>query len=182
MIAARVVAGLGTGLTSSTVPPWVAECAKPGVRGRDIAIELSIVLFGITLAYWTDIGLAKYGGEVAWRFPVALQCAFMIIAAAIIYDLPESPHVLFYWNREQEAHEVLSRLRGKPLHDAEVQSTLFAISEAVRLEKSVTQPIWRSLFWDDSEFRNSRRVFLIFWLQAFQQLGGNNVIVYYRKL
>lgn len=73
MIAFRIVAGLGTGLTSSTVPMWIAEVAKAGVRGRDIAIELCIVLFGVALAYWMDYGMAKYGGEVAWRFPVAFH-------------------------------------------------------------------------------------------------------------
>ena len=129
-----------------------------------------------------DYGMLHYGGEVAWRFPVALQCLFMLLAGAMVYDLPESPHVLYFWGREEESHDVLARLRGKPLDDAEVQSTLLAISEAVKLEKSVTQPIWRSLFWDNSEFRNSRRVFIIFWLQAFQQLGGNNVIVYYQTI
>lgn len=52
MIVFRIVAGVGTGLTSSSVPMWIAEVAKAGVRGRDIAIELCIVLGGIALAYW----------------------------------------------------------------------------------------------------------------------------------
>lgn len=121
----------------------------------------------------------------------------MILAGAIIYDMPESPHVLVYWNRPEEALEVLARVRGKTIEDPDVVFTHNAIQEVVQLEKSVNQPIWRSLFWDNSEVsqrpsfmtielkkcnctqvRNSRRVFLIFWLQAFQQLGGNNVIVY----
>jgi hypothetical protein len=64
--------------------------------------------------------------------------------------------------------------------------------EVIELERSVQQPLWRSLFWDNSPVRNSRRVFLIFFvrgsslpvdrnhfetdpnvfqIQAFQQMG-----------
>lgn len=75
----------------------------------------------------------------------------MILAGAIIYDMPESPHVLVYWNRPEEALEVLARVRGKTIEDEDVVFTHNAIQEVVRLEKSVNQPIWRSLFWDNSE-------------------------------
>lgn len=99
----------------------------------------------------SDYGMAKYGGEVAWRFPVAFQCLLMILAGIIIYDLPESPHVLVYWNRPEEALDVLARVRGTTIDDPDVRFTHNAIQEVVCLEKSVDQPIWRSLFWDSSE-------------------------------
>lgn len=99
--------------------------------------------------------MAKYGGEVAWRFPVAFQCLLMILAGAVVYDMPESPHVLVYWNRPDEALEVLARVRGKSIDDEGVRFTHNAIQEVVFLEKSVDQPIWRSLFWDSSEVRKS---------------------------
>lgn len=75
----------------------------------------------------------------------------MILAAAIIYDMPESPHVLVYWDRSDEALEVLARVRGKSTGDDDVVFTHNAIKQVVHLEKSVDQPVWRSLFWDNSE-------------------------------
>lgn len=68
----------------------------------------------------------------------------MILAGIMVYDMPESPHVLVYWNRPEEALEVLARVRGKTTKDEEVQFTYNAIREVVALEKSVDQPMWRS--------------------------------------
>ena len=83
------------------------------------------------------------------------QCLLMIIAGCIIYDLPESPHVLVYWNRPEEALNVLARVRGTTEEDEGVLYTYNAIREVVYLEKSVDQPLWRSIFWDSSEVRST---------------------------
>jgi hypothetical protein len=32
--------------------------------------------------------MLKYNGQVAWRFPIAFQCFFMIASAIVITDLP----------------------------------------------------------------------------------------------
>jgi hypothetical protein len=65
-----------------------------------------------------------------------------------------------YWGREDEALETLIRVRGTDVSDPFVQKTRNDIIEVIALETSVKQPLWRSLFWDSSPVRNSRRVYI----------------------
>ncbi len=56
----RVITGIGTGLISSTVPVWISEISAAEVRGRMVAIQLTIVLSGNVTAYWLDYGTPDY--------------------------------------------------------------------------------------------------------------------------
>jgi len=40
------------GLTTTMVPIWVAETSKATSRGALIATQLTIVILGLTIAYW----------------------------------------------------------------------------------------------------------------------------------
>lgn len=46
LIAGRIIAGLGNGINTSTVPVWHSECTKAKNRGRAIATEMAINTFG----------------------------------------------------------------------------------------------------------------------------------------
>ncbi|OQV10533.1 hypothetical protein CLAIMM_14518 isoform 1 [Cladophialophora immunda] len=56
LIAGRLISGLGNGLNTSTIPVYVSETARSHRRGRMVAVQLSIVIFGIVFAYWLDYG------------------------------------------------------------------------------------------------------------------------------
>jgi predicted MFS family arabinose efflux permease len=51
MIVGRIVAGLGNGLNTSTIPVWHSELMKAHKRGQGLSIELAINLFGVMSAY-----------------------------------------------------------------------------------------------------------------------------------
>lgn len=42
LIVGRIVAGLGNGMNTSTIPVWHAELMKAHKRGRGLAVELAI--------------------------------------------------------------------------------------------------------------------------------------------
>lgn len=52
LIVGRIVAGLGNGLNTSTIPVWHSELMKATQRGRGLCIELAINIFGVMSAYW----------------------------------------------------------------------------------------------------------------------------------
>ena len=58
MIVGRIVAGLGNGLNTSTIPVWHSELMKATKRGQGLCIELAINLFGVMSAYWIDYGMS----------------------------------------------------------------------------------------------------------------------------
>lgn len=110
MIAGRVVAGLGVGANTSTVPIWIAEISSTKNRGRGVAIQLEIVLVGFMFAYWFTYGMSFVHSEISFRLPMAAQAVFPIAALPLLYILPESPRVLFKWGRHDEGAKVLARL------------------------------------------------------------------------
>ncbi|KAF2012541.1 MFS transporter [Aaosphaeria arxii CBS 175.79] len=186
MIVFRIIAGIGTGMISSTVPVWISEICGPKKRGQKTALQLTLVLTGNVIAYWLEYGTTQLPGDVSFRFPIAFQCLFPLVAFIILLGLPESPRILYYWNQGEAADEVLSRLHGydsflesSPVVSYEKQQIL----ESIELENSLkdgSSITWRDVFWDNSPIRNSRRLFIVVVLQGLQQLGGCNVIAYYQ--
>lgn len=76
MICARLVNGIGTGILNSIVPVWATETAEHTSRGQFIAIEFTLNIFGVAVAYWLEFGLSFIdGGRGAfqWRFPIAVS-------------------------------------------------------------------------------------------------------------
>jgi MFS family permease len=46
LIAGRIVAGIGMGFITSSVPVWQAEISPPSIRGASVCLSLSFVLLG----------------------------------------------------------------------------------------------------------------------------------------
>ncbi|KAF5988389.1 putative sugar transporter [Fusarium bulbicola] len=94
MIVGRIVAGLGNGMNTSTIPVWHSELMKARNRGKGLAIELAINIFGVMLSYWVDYGMSYVSSDAQFRFPLAFQIFFAILTFIGITLLPESPRWL----------------------------------------------------------------------------------------
>ena len=52
---ARAVNGIGTGILNAIVPVWATETAEHTSRGQFIAIEFTLNIFGVVVAYWLEL-------------------------------------------------------------------------------------------------------------------------------
>ena len=52
---ARLVNGVGTGILNAIVPVWATETAEHTSRGQFIAIEFTLNIFGVVVAYWLEL-------------------------------------------------------------------------------------------------------------------------------
>lgn len=50
-----MVNGIGTGILNAIVPVWATETAEHTSRGQFIAIEFTLNIFGVVLAYWLEL-------------------------------------------------------------------------------------------------------------------------------
>lgn len=109
MIVGRLIAGLGNGMTTATIPVWHSELTKAAKRGKSLCIELAVNIFGVMTAYWVrhmsvlviellltdpckvDYGMSYDPSEAQFRFPLALQILFALLTFVGILFLPESP-------------------------------------------------------------------------------------------
>ncbi|KAH6682819.1 general substrate transporter [Halenospora varia] len=180
LIVGRLISGVGNGINTSTIPIYVSETARSNRRGRMIAIQLSIVIFGTVVAYWLDYGTVKnLTGEIVWRFPIAFQIVFALVTMATIPFLPDTPRWLYSHNRQKEAINVLARLMSCSEDDPQVKSIENEMKEAIKLETETEPFDWKNLFYDRTDLKNYRRLILCFMIQMMQQMTGINVIAFY---
>ena len=191
MIAGRIIAGVGVGANTSTVPIWVAEISQPESRGKNIATQLFIVNFGFMTVYWFTYGMSFVKGEVSFRLPIAGQCFFMVLALPLLYYLPETPRVLFKWGKIEEGTRLLARFVGllhlasrclpgvltysqadTTVDDERIVAAKVEILEAIEAESTKhTNPL-AVLFWDKSEIKFRRRAVITLIVFLLQQFGG----------
>ncbi|TKA77212.1 hypothetical protein B0A55_02581 [Friedmanniomyces simplex] len=164
------------GMNTSTVPTWQSETSKSHRRGQMVMIEGSLIVFGVMLSYWIDLGFSFLDpSDVSWRFPIAFQILLAIFIVCLIPGLPESPRWLVLKGREARALEVLAALSDLPEDDPKVQDEFKAVKDTV-FEMA------RGSFADSfktNRNRNLHRTILAYVNQMFQQISGINIITYY---
>lgn len=158
------------------MPTWQSETSKPHKRGQMVMIEGGLIVFGVMLSYWIDLGFSFLEpSTISWRFPIAFQIILALFVALFIPGLPESPRWLILQGREDEALTVLSALEDLPEDDPKVHSEFLAVKDAA-LEMS------SGSFGDcfkRNDNRNLHRTILGYVNQMFQQISGINIITYY---
>jgi MFS family permease len=179
MICARLVNGIGTGILNAIVPVYATETADYTSRGQFVAIEFTLNIFGVVVAYWLEFGCSKYkGGDSAftWRFPIGFQIIPLLFLLAICWIFPESPRYLTKVGRGDEARYILGRLRGEHGEDeGKAEAEYQDIQGIVELEKDTAdeQHYYKMLFGIGSgKLHTGRRVQLVIWLQIMQEWIG----------
>ncbi|RSL66486.1 hypothetical protein CEP54_003673 [Fusarium duplospermum] len=186
MICSRAVNGIGTGILNAIVPVWATETAEHTSRGQFIAIEFTLNIFGVVVAYWLEFGLSFIDGGASpfrWRFPIAFQIIPLIFLFGLVWFFPESPRWLVKVGRDDEAQYILRRLRGSDETDiVRAEAEYQDIKNIVQLEnkESVKNSYIHMLFGIGSgELHTGRRVQLVIWLQIIQEwVGIAGVTVY----
>ena len=176
MFCARVFNGIGTGVLNAVTPVWATETAAHTSRGKFVAVEFTLNIFGVVVAYWIEYGTSKFPNPESsfiWRFPVAFQIVPLIALAIIIWFMPESPRWLIKAGREEEAAFILRRLRGEDGDGAEAaEAELNDIVNTNKLENETSQQTsYFSMFFGigSGKLHTGRRVQLVIWLQILQE-------------
>ncbi|KAE8344722.1 hypothetical protein BDV24DRAFT_171292 [Aspergillus arachidicola] len=186
MIVGRIVAGIGNGLNTSTIPVWHSELSKPESRGKGLAIELCINIFGVMTAYWVDYGMSYVKNDAQFRFPIALQILFAILTFIGIIGLPESPRWLIAHGRESEARRIIWSLQPNAHSitedDAIVNQDVAEITQAIREEQAATEESSFMMVFKNGPQKFLHRTLLGMGGQMMQQLSGVNLITYYNTV
>ena len=168
-ITARVIGGLGIGISTVVAPLYISEIAPPKYRGRLAGMFQFNIVFGILIAFVSNALLAG-SGENAWRWMLGVAAFPSLLYAALCFGLPESPRWLLGRKGDRAGGlEVLQRIEpdaSKAQIEAEADEIMAASSERAS----------SSHFWTR---RLSKPILLAILIAFFNQLSGINAILYF---
>ncbi|XP_025661998.1 inositol transporter 1-like [Arachis hypogaea] len=171
IIVGRFFVGLGVGFASITAPMYIAEVSPSEIRGGLVSVNCLMITTGQFLSFVINYGLTRVPGT--WRWMLGIAGTPAVIQLVLMVFLPESPRWLYLKNRKEEATNVLSRIYPSPRLEDEID-ILEAHMEQEQKDKVKVK------YSDVFKLKEIRVAFICgAGLQAFQQLTGISVIMYY---
>jgi len=168
-IAARVIGGLGIGISTVVAPMYISEIAPPQHRGRLAGMFQFNIVFGILIAFVSNALLAGIG-QNAWRWMLGVAAFPSVLYALFCFGLPESPRWLLSRKGDRAAAlEVLQRAQPE-LPKAQIAAEADAIAAASTVQAE------GGSFWTH---RLRRPILLAILIAFFNQMSGINAILYF---
>jgi MFS transporter, SP family, arabinose:H+ symporter len=168
-IAARVIGGLGIGISTVVAPMYISEIAPPKYRGRLAGMFQFNIVFGILIAFVSNALLAGVG-ENGWRWMLGVAAFPSLLYVLFCFALPESPRWLLSKKGDrQTALRVLEKAQPQlPASEIEAEADEIAAASTVQLSSGN--------FWTR---RLSTPILLAILIAFFNQMSGINAILYF---
>ncbi|KKY38269.1 putative mfs monosaccharide transporter [Diaporthe ampelina] len=136
----RVVMGLGVGGIDAVIPVFSSELSSDGARGKALAQEFQMNIFGLNMAFAINIAVTHTLGKSnqwAWRTPIVVMQAYPALLFLVIGRLPESPRWFIFHGKGEAAKEALIDIYGDE-EGEEKAKELFEAHEKEKDDEAVT--------------------------------------------
>ncbi|KAF2857203.1 general substrate transporter [Piedraia hortae CBS 480.64] len=179
MIVARIIAGIGVGLSTVAVPILQSETLPARNRGALLVVQSALIIIGVVVASWLCFATLYAHSSLQWRFPIACQMLFSGMVLCCCPFLPDTPRWLAKRGQAAEAQRVIANLLDRSEDDPEVQGQLNEILEIIGLESADGEATWTEVFSNSTKSRNLQRVLLGMGPYMMNQWSGINALSYY---
>ncbi|KAI6976061.1 general substrate transporter, partial [Hortaea werneckii] len=179
MVASRIIAGVGVGLSTVAVPILQSETLPSRNRGALLVVQSALIIIGVAIASWLCFATLFTESSLQWRFPIACQMLFSGLVLLCCPFICETPRWLAKHGQHEKAKHVISRLLDKPEDDPEVKGQLNEILEAIAIESEEGDASWGESFSNATKSRNLQRVLLGMGPYMMNQWSGINALCYY---
>ena len=170
-IIARVIGGLGIGISTVVAPMYISEIAPPKHRGQLAGMFQFNIVFGILIAYVSNAMLSGIGAD-AWRWMLGVAAFPSLLYTAFCFGLPESPRWLLSRKGDREAAiEVLQRIEPKT-----PKAQIAAEADEIMAATTSEQKSSSGHFWT---MRLRKPILLSILIAFFNQMSGINAILYF---
>lgn len=170
LILSRLFLGVAIGVSSFTVPLYIAEISPARSRGKLVSLFQLMITIGILASYLSDLFFADESDVACWR-PMFYAG---VIPALVLWIgmgcLPETPRWLMSKGREKESRSILSRI--EPAES--VEAVFFQLKKDIQ-EEGKDSSKWKDLFRSGLKIPLTIAVGIMF----FQQFVGINTVIYY---
>lgn len=174
-IVARMIEGVGIGITSTLCPLYNAEIAPAKYRGRLVAMNQMAVVSGILIGSFLAFGVSSIGNDAwdvstGWRIMFGSGIVPGLLFLVLLFLVPESPRWLIKKGRAAEALPILLKIHGEELAKKEVLD----IKQTFKQDEEAKAASGR-------RFTPALRIVLIVGIitAMLQQVTGINAVMYY---
>ena len=168
-IVARVIGGIGIGVSTVAAPLYISEIAPAAYRGRLAGMFQFNIVFGILMAFASNALLAGIG-ENAWRWMLGVAAFPSVAYTVMCLGIPESPRWLIGRKGDRAAGVKVLRLIEPEATAAQAEADADAIL-AASSERATSARFWT--------WRLRVPILLAFLIAFFNQLSGINAILYF---
>ena len=170
-IAARLIGGIGIGISTVAAPLYISEIAPPAYRGRLAGMFQFNIVFGIVIAFLSNAIIARIGGEDAWRWMLGIAAIPSVIYAVMCLGIPESPRWLIGRKGDRAAGLRVLKLIEPDLAQARLEAHADEMMAVASSEKVTASNFWT--------WRLRVPIFLAILVAFFNQLSGINAVLYF---
>jgi sugar porter (SP) family MFS transporter len=167
--AARMIGGLGIGISTVAAPLYIAEIAPPRHRGVLAGMFQFNIVFGIVIAYVSNALLSGIG-ENAWRWMLGVAALPSLIYTFCCLAIPESPRWLLGKKGDRKAGIAVLKVIQPSLSDDDIAA------EANAIQGISTERVASATFWNPAL---RVPILMAFLVAFFNQLSGINAILYF---
>lgn len=168
---ARLIGGLGVGISTIAAPLFISEIAPAKDRGKLAGMFQFNIVFGILVAYFSNYIIGSLVSDsTAWRWMLGVEAGPALIYAVMTFALPESPRWLItHAKKRAEGADIFRKINPK-MSESEIEKLV------TEVENSVDAKAKKTRFWTK---RLSVPILLAFLIAFFNQLSGINIILYF---
>jgi MFS family permease len=168
-IIARLIGGLGVGISTVAAPLYISEISPPERRGRLAGMFQFNIVFGILIAFLSN-WLLRNVGDNAWRWMLGVEAFPALLYTVLCFTIPESPRWLLTRKGDREGGLAVLRMISPAASGPEIERTAADIT-AVSTRHAHTSGFWSA--------RLRVPILLAFLVAFFNQLSGINAILYF---
>jgi MFS transporter, SP family, arabinose:H+ symporter len=168
-IIARLVGGIGIGVSTVVAPMYISEIAPASHRGRLAGMFQFNIVFGIVVAFASNAALAGIGDN-AWRWMLGVAAIPSLIYTLMCFGIPESPRWLLTRKNDRARGLDVLRLIEPGAAAGQIENEADAIVAATAEQQSAAG------FWSA---RLRKPILLAFLVAFFNQMSGINAVLYF---
>jgi sugar porter (SP) family MFS transporter len=187
LVFARMMAGIGVGISLILAPMYIAEIAPPEKRGRLVSFNQLNIVLGISVAFFTNYLIVYLSSsdaawvqtlkikEYNWRWMLGIEFFPSILYFILLFFVPQSPRWLIMKDRPEEALDVLRSFSDEA-------TALKVVDEIKQSQLQDKAPKEKAAFKD--LFVKSMRLVLAIGIiiSILQQITGINSVFFYAPM
>ena len=171
---ARLLGGIGVGISTIAAPLYISEISPADRRGRLAGIFQFNIVFGVLIAYASNLLFGSFGGENIWRWMLGIEAVPALIFSVLCFSLPESPRWLIAKRGDHANGKKVLGLINPELTDADIERIVANISQNQSQSEAANQT--KDPFWSA---RLKTPIMLAIFVALFNQLSGINAVLYF---